>query len=139
MSPSNTRRRLLALSASGLTALTGCQSVGNLGSETSIQISVMNSTTEKVEVWIQLEGEDDGDPFAESIQMDGQTVEVIELSVPSGSYSLTAIVDDRDPSLKRRIKWEVTDRSCSTNAMVTISSHDGSMEILLDAQSCDEA
>lgn len=139
MSPSKSRRRLLALSTSGLAALAGCQSVGTLGTETPIQISVMNGTTERIEVWIQLEGEDEGDPFAESIQMDGKTVDVFELSVPNGSYSLTVIVDDRDPSLKRRIEWEITGRSCSTNGLVTISSREGSMEILLDAQTCDEA
>jgi hypothetical protein len=137
MSILSTRRRLLALGAGGLAALSGCQSISPLDSRVPVRISVLNATSENYEVWIQLTRERGSDPLGESLLMGPRSLEVFELRVPRDAYRLTASVDNVAPVVKRAIDWNVGSASCSRTGVVTVAPGETGATLLMGAQSCD--
>lgn len=139
MPPPITRRRFLALTTAGVLPLAGCQSTVFSDSEAPVRITVTNATEEKREIWIQLTREDASDPIGESVLLGVQSTTVLERTVPTDTYRLTASVDDPRPSLKKRAQWQVTERSCSTTGVITLTDREGTPDLLVNTASCDEA
>ena len=138
MTPTVTRRRLLALSVGGLAGMAGCQSFSVLDSPVPIQIHVLNTTDENLEVWVQLTSPDVDDPLGESLLMESGMVERLEVTVPKARYQLRIIVDDTTPRLEKTVQWEVTRRDCAKQSYATVISSETELALQVVTENCEQ-
>lgn len=134
------RRRLLTLSVSGVALLAGCQSILPGEPESDITLTVTNGTDENHEVWVQITGKDEDvdDQFGEELLLEGQTSDIVEVTVPQAEYTLTVSVNDIEPVIEQAVTWSVTDESCSTRGSATVVPGDEGPSLVLDASVCDK-
>lgn len=133
-----TRRHLLAGGAGGLALLAGCQSI--IGSEVSIAVHVLNSTDENQDAALELTRSDDENyRTGEILPIESGIAEVVELSVPPGTYQMNLVIDDVVPRPEKTVDWEVTDSACATERYWAISPADTGLTLQSIEPNCDDA
>jgi hypothetical protein len=139
MVPAVTRRRVLALGAGGLAGVVGYQSLPVSDSQVPIQIHVLNTTNENLEVWVQLTSPDPDveDQLGESLLLEPGAVERLAVTVPTANYQLRIATDDTTSRLEQTVPWEITERDCGKQSYATVVSAGTDAALQVVAGNCE--